>query len=281
MFPSAKMTTKKIEGKVVLMRKNVLDLNDLSASIADDFSDFLGHKVSIHLISSTRTPASSPSDPTNGSKEELGTTGYLENWVLNKALLADGKSAFRVSFDWTEDFGVPGAFIIKNNHHNEFYLKTLTLEDVPNHGDVHFVCFSWVYPASKYHYDRVFFSNQFCPSLFSIGRRCPCRASPSKTPGPNRRSSVPVVVASLRPVAIVRLSCGRGSPDVGPVAVSASIAPIEFSDRRQSVAQRIKSKSPSLRRRSPSSSRQLSPDPLVSRQSSSKRIAQSTCNIVL
>ncbi|VFQ81191.1 unnamed protein product [Cuscuta campestris] len=84
--------------------------------------------------------------------------------------------------------------------------------------------------------------------LFSIGRRCPCRASPSKTPGPNRRSSVPVAVASLRLVAIVRPSCGRGSPDVGPVAVSASIAPIEFSDRRQSVAQRIKSKSPSLRR---------------------------------
>ncbi|MCE0481752.1 Arachidonate 5-lipoxygenase [Datura stramonium] len=62
-------------------------------------------------------------------------------------------------------FGVPGAFIIKNFHFYEFFLKSLTLEDVPNHGRIHFVCNSWVYPASKYKSDRIFFANQaYLPS---------------------------------------------------------------------------------------------------------------------
>lgn len=55
---------------------------------------------------------------------------------------------------------MPGAFLIKNFHHSEFYLKTLTLENVPGHGNIHFDCNSWVYPAEKYKSDRVFFTNQ-------------------------------------------------------------------------------------------------------------------------
>ncbi|MCD7446599.1 Arachidonate 5-lipoxygenase [Datura stramonium] len=51
--------------------------------------------------------------------------------------------------------------IIKNFHFYEFFLKSLTLEDVPNHGRIHFVCNSWVYPASKYKSDRIFFANQY------------------------------------------------------------------------------------------------------------------------
>ncbi|CAH9073719.1 unnamed protein product [Cuscuta epithymum] len=150
---------KKLKGTVVLKRKNVLGLNDVSASIVDNVSDFLGEKVSIELISTTQM------DHANASIGKRSQAAYLENWVLKNVLLAEGESAFQVTFEWTEDFGVPGAFIIKNNHPNEFFLKTLTLEDVPSHGQVHFVCFSWVYPASKYHYDRVFFANQaYLPS---------------------------------------------------------------------------------------------------------------------
>ncbi|PQQ06498.1 putative linoleate 9S-lipoxygenase 5 isoform X2 [Prunus yedoensis var. nudiflora] len=44
-------------------------------------------------------------------------------------------------------------------------LHTVTLEDVPGEGRVHFVCNSWVYPAEKYTKDRVFFVNKtFLPS---------------------------------------------------------------------------------------------------------------------
>ena len=42
---------KKIKGTVVLMKKNLLDFNNLSASVVDRFDEILGHKVSLQLIS--------------------------------------------------------------------------------------------------------------------------------------------------------------------------------------------------------------------------------------
>ena len=42
---------KKVEGKVVLMKKNVLDFNDFNASVLDGFDELLGQKVSFQLIS--------------------------------------------------------------------------------------------------------------------------------------------------------------------------------------------------------------------------------------
>ena len=80
--------------------------------------------------------------------------------MIKLTSLTAGDSAYNVKFEWDEEVGVPGAFIIKNNHTTEFFLKTLTLQDVPGEGRVVFVCNSWVYPASKYNYDRIFFRNQ-------------------------------------------------------------------------------------------------------------------------
>ncbi|ONM08090.1 Lipoxygenase [Zea mays] len=85
----------RLKGTVVLMRKNVLDLNDFGATVVDSISEFL----------------------------------------------------------------------VKNNHAAEFFLKTITLDDVPGRGAVTFVANSWVYPAGKYRYNRVFFSNDtYLPS---------------------------------------------------------------------------------------------------------------------
>lgn len=42
---------KKIKGTVVLMKKKILDLNDIKASVMDRFDEILGHKVSLQLIS--------------------------------------------------------------------------------------------------------------------------------------------------------------------------------------------------------------------------------------
>lgn len=95
-----------------------------------------------------------------GLEGRLGNPAYLEDWARTGTILNAGESAFDVEFDWDEELGVPGAFIVKNFHHSEFYLKTLTIEHVPGHGRVHFICNSWVYPADKYKKDRVFFVNQ-------------------------------------------------------------------------------------------------------------------------
>ncbi|XWS13625.1 hypothetical protein CRYUN_Cryun36dG0053600 [Craigia yunnanensis] len=144
----------KIKGTVVLMKKNVLDMNDLKASLLDRVHELLGKGVSFQLISAVH------SDPANGLKGKLGKPAYLEKWVATITPLTAGETMFSVTFDWHESMGVPGAFLIKNHHHSQFYLRTVTLEDVPGHGRVHFVCNSWVYPAHRYKYDRVFFSNK-------------------------------------------------------------------------------------------------------------------------
>lgn len=44
-------TMKNIKGKVVLMKKNVLEFTDLAASVLDRFSELVGNKVSFRLIS--------------------------------------------------------------------------------------------------------------------------------------------------------------------------------------------------------------------------------------
>ncbi|CAA2958865.1 probable linoleate 9S-lipoxygenase 5 [Olea europaea subsp. europaea] len=152
---------KKIKGKVVLMKKNVLDFNDFGGSVLDRVHELLGQKVSLQFISSIN------GDPENKLKGKLGRAAYLEDWITTFTSLTPGDSAFHVTFDWEEEeIGIPGAFIIQNFHHTEFYLKTLTLEDVPgHHGPIHFVCNSWVYPAEKYKTDRVFFTNKtYLPS---------------------------------------------------------------------------------------------------------------------
>lgn len=96
----------------------------------------------------------------NELRGRLGKAAYLEKWVSGITTITAGETEFDVSFDWDESMGVPGAFIIKNHHHSQFYLKTVTLDDVPGHGRLHFVCNSWVYPTHRYKYHRVFFSNK-------------------------------------------------------------------------------------------------------------------------
>lgn len=96
-------------------------------------------------------------------KGKLGNPAYLENWITTLTSLTAGESAFDVRFEWDEEMGVPGAFLITNFHDNEFYLKTLTLtlEGVPDQErTIYFVCNSWIYPAEKYKSDRIFFANQ-------------------------------------------------------------------------------------------------------------------------
>ncbi|PON59874.1 Lipoxygenase [Trema orientale] len=144
---------KKIEGQVVLMKK-ILDI------------DFLGKGVSLQLVSAVH------GDPANGLKGNVGKPAYLEKWDTSLPSLPLGESIFKVTFDWDDAIGVPGALIIKNNNNAEFYIKTITLVDVPGEGHIHFICNSWVYPVSKYDYDRVFFANKtYLPSTIPVPLR--------------------------------------------------------------------------------------------------------------
>ncbi|KAL9680853.1 hypothetical protein QQ045_012633 [Rhodiola kirilowii] len=144
----------KIKATVLLMKKHVLDMNNFGASLLDRVYEFFGKGFSFQLISSTH------SDTGNRSRGKLGKPAILEKWISSAVAVNAGEAAFGLRFEWDESMGVPGAFIVKNHHHSQFYLKTVTLDDVPNQGRIHFVCNSWVYPAHRYAYNRVFFPNK-------------------------------------------------------------------------------------------------------------------------
>ncbi|KAF4353910.1 hypothetical protein F8388_007414 [Cannabis sativa] len=131
--PSIFGGNKKIKGNVVLMKKNVLDFNDMRNGIIDPLSELLGQRVSLQLISSVQTHTG------NELKGKLGKESYLENWtnILTLFPLLAGESAYSVHFELEEGFGVPEAFVINNNHTTEFFLKSLTLEDVPDQGQTY------------------------------------------------------------------------------------------------------------------------------------------------
>uniref|UniRef100_A0A8R7Q6L4 Lipoxygenase n=2 Tax=Triticum urartu TaxID=4572 RepID=A0A8R7Q6L4_TRIUA len=120
-------------------------------------TQLFGGGVTCQLISSTLRGRTAG----NTSRGEVGAEANLEPSLLKKSLLGvpTGEEKFEVTFNWSMELGVPGAIIVKNNSDTEFYLKTITLEDLPGHGAVVFVANSWVYPHAKYSYDRVFFTN--------------------------------------------------------------------------------------------------------------------------
>ncbi|KAJ8547370.1 hypothetical protein K7X08_010956 [Anisodus acutangulus] len=135
---SSNTSSIKIKGTVVLRKKNVLNFKDAGSSFLDQMYELFGKRVSLQLISAVHA------DLGNGSKGKLRKPEILE-WASTKTWISVEEAAFNITFDWDESIGLPGAFIIKNNHHSQFCLKTVTLEDVPGHGEVHFVCNSWTY----------------------------------------------------------------------------------------------------------------------------------------
>ncbi|XP_047315235.1 probable linoleate 9S-lipoxygenase 5 [Impatiens glandulifera] len=162
------MKKKIINGTVTLMKKKFLDSNEIIASVQDRFDELIGRKVSFQLISSSSSELinGDPHHP-SGYKGKIGKASFLEDWASKITPLTANDISFPITFDWNEeDMGLPGAFIIQNFHSNEFYLKTLTLKDIPGHDHpIHFICNSWIYPSKCYENDRVFFTNQtYLPS---------------------------------------------------------------------------------------------------------------------
>lgn len=90
----------------------------------------------------------------------VGKAAYLEDWVTKITVVAAWDADFNVTFEWNESTGDPGAFIMKNQHHSQFYLKTITSEDFRGHGRVRFLWNSWVCAAKRQKHKHVFFANK-------------------------------------------------------------------------------------------------------------------------
>ncbi|CAL0326085.1 unnamed protein product [Lupinus luteus] len=101
----------------------------------------------------------------SSGKGKVGNKAYLEGAINNLPTLGAQQNAFTIHFEYDSNFGIPGAFYIQNYMTDEFLLVSLTLEDIPNQGTIHFACNSWVYNFKKYQNDRIFFANNtYLPS---------------------------------------------------------------------------------------------------------------------
>lgn len=149
----------KIKGTVTLMKKSTLGLTDFVPSVLDRVQDLLGQGVTFQLVSSTH------GDPNKLGRGKVGKEAELEEGITSVTSLAAGESKFSVTFEWEESDGFPGAIIVTNNHHSEFFLRSVSIEYFPRKGRLHFDCNSWIYPAKCYQYDRIFFTNDsYLPS---------------------------------------------------------------------------------------------------------------------
>ncbi|XBI33710.1 hypothetical protein VPH35_056999 [Triticum aestivum] len=147
----------RILGRAVLVMRDVLDLGGFHGSLLDGAQKLLGSddNICFHLISATLP------DPSKGNSRWVGRRAHVQEMVVTKKSTAARESFFTVTFDSDESQGIPGAVIVRNNYHDEFLLKTLTIEGVPRKGTVVFVANSWIYPND----DRVFFANDtYLPS---------------------------------------------------------------------------------------------------------------------
>ncbi|KAI3440437.1 Lipoxygenase [Psidium guajava] len=157
-----------IRGTVVLRKKKTTDITSFASTVRDmgrglvdrlTGHELAGKDVSLQFISAVNA------DPGNELRGKLGKPVHLEDPVNAGACLTSGELAFSLTHQLDQEMGVPGALLIRSNHHSEFFLKTVTLEDVPGHGQIHFVCNSWVYPAQHYTNGRIFFANKtYLPS---------------------------------------------------------------------------------------------------------------------
>nr|BAM95905.1 lipoxygenase [Ricciocarpos natans] len=146
--------TVEIKGRIVLSRKNLLDLVNIGARIIDDqFDAIFNQLVVLQLVSVDATSAGQP---------KLSTKSVIEKWVTSTNItekIIAGQESYAVTFHVPSNFGEIGAFVIRNNHPNEFYLHSVTLESVSG-AKYEFPCNSWVYNDSIYKDDRVFFTNK-------------------------------------------------------------------------------------------------------------------------
>ncbi|XVF41914.1 hypothetical protein PTKIN_Ptkin01aG0319100 [Pterospermum kingtungense] len=136
-----------IRGTVILMKKVKYAFNDIEIEATK-----FGQGVTLQLVSAENA------NPENILEAKIEPPVHVEK--NEKSPFKD--ITFRVTFEWNEDFGTPGAILVRNFHYGvKFYLKIVTLEAAPGRDLIHFICNSWVYDDNVYNPNvRVFFSNK-------------------------------------------------------------------------------------------------------------------------
>ncbi|XP_038899354.1 linoleate 9S-lipoxygenase-like isoform X2 [Benincasa hispida] len=103
-------------------------------------------------------------DPKTGN-EKLSKKAKLEEWRSKKKSDGSKISSYKVKLKVEKWFGIPGAFLITNQHKHKFFLRSAFFQ-ISNHSQIiHFDCNSWVYPINLNASHYLFFSNtSYIPS---------------------------------------------------------------------------------------------------------------------
>ncbi|KAI5315368.1 hypothetical protein L3X38_044544 [Prunus dulcis] len=96
-------------------------------------------------------------DPKTGE----GKMSSQANLKCGKTKTSNGEKTrtYHVKFYVESSFGIPGAFVIRNQGKHRFFLQSASFETHSNQ-IIQFDCHSWVYPSQRTKkFDRIFFSN--------------------------------------------------------------------------------------------------------------------------
>ncbi|XP_022953691.1 linoleate 13S-lipoxygenase 3-1, chloroplastic-like [Cucurbita moschata] len=140
----------KVRAVVTIRNKNKEDIKETIVKNLDAFTDRIGQNVVLQLISTEIDPK------TNTPKKS--NEAVLKDWSKKTNLKVE-KVNYIAEFLLTSDFGEPGAITITNKHQQEFFLETITIEQLAS-DPIHFPCNSWVQSRKDHPAKRIFFSNK-------------------------------------------------------------------------------------------------------------------------
>lgn len=159
------------QGKVALRaaltvrRKQKEDLKEAVAGHLDALWDMVGRGVLLDLISTKIDPRTKKAVRSGGAS--------IKDWCQKQG--AKGEHVvYTAEFTVDAGFGEPGAVVVANRHHREFFLESIVVEGALPCGTVYFDCNSWVQTTGELPGDanRVFFSNKpYLPSQTPPGLR--------------------------------------------------------------------------------------------------------------
>ncbi|KAL7100219.1 hypothetical protein ACP275_09G134000 [Erythranthe tilingii] len=140
----------KVRAVLTVRNKNKEDFKDTLVKHLDSFTDKIGKNVVLELISTDIDPKTKA--PMKSSEAKL------KDWS-KKANLKTERVNYTAEFTVDSNFGTPGAITVCNNHQQEFFLESITIEGFAC-GPLHFPCSSWVQSKKDHPGKRIFFSNQ-------------------------------------------------------------------------------------------------------------------------
>ncbi|KAL6585204.1 hypothetical protein OROMI_004493 [Orobanche minor] len=152
----------KVRAVVTVRNKNKEDFKEALVKHFDALADKLGRNIALELISTDIDPKTKAPNKSNEA--------VLKEWS-KKSNLKTERVNYTAEFMVDSNFGPPGAITVANNHQQEFFLESITVDGFAC-GPVHFPCNSWVQPKKDHPGKRIFFSNQpYLPNETPAGLR--------------------------------------------------------------------------------------------------------------